>query len=78
MILIGYTNTHKAYKLVDVDTDKVSFRRDVVDEEVGPFHTPPAFRVTEQPNVIEDSSVKLPIAPPEGGKDYEHDDEESE
>jgi hypothetical protein len=77
MMLTGYSDTHKAYRLVDVDTDKVSFSKDVVDEEVGPFHTPPAFRVTEQPEVIEDSGVKLPIAPPEGGKDSEHDDEES-
>ena len=78
-MLTGYSDTHKAYRLVDVDTDKVSFSRDVVvDEEVGPFHTPPAFRVTEQPKVIEDSGVKLLIAPPEGGKDFEHDDEESE
>ena len=49
MMLTGYNDTHKAYRLVDVDTDKVSFSRDVVNEEVGPFHTPPAFRVTEQP-----------------------------
>jgi hypothetical protein len=79
MMLTGYIDTHKAYILVDVDTYKVSFSRDVVvDEEVGLFHTPPAFRVTEQQEVIEDSSVKLPIAPPEGGKYSEHDDEESE
>ena len=38
MMLTGYNDTHKAYRLVDVDTDKVSFSRDVVvDEEVGPF-----------------------------------------
>jgi hypothetical protein len=79
MMLAGYSDTHKAYRLVDVDTDKVRFSRDVVvDEEVGPFHTPLAFRVTEQPEVIEDSSVKLPTAPPEGVKYYEHDDEDSE
>jgi hypothetical protein len=48
MMLIGHSDTHNAYRLVDVDIDKVSFSRDVVvDEEVGPFHTPPAFRVTE-------------------------------
>jgi hypothetical protein len=76
MMLTGYNDTHKAYRLVDVDTDKVSFSRDVVvDEEVEPFHTPPAFRVTEQREVIEDSGVKLLIAPPKGGKDSEHDDE---
>jgi hypothetical protein len=78
MMLIGYSNTHKAYRLVDVDANKVSFSRDVVfDDEVGPFHTPPAFRVTEQPEVIEDSGVKLPIAPPKGGEYSENDDEES-
>jgi hypothetical protein len=55
MMLTGYSDTHKAYRLVDVDTNMVSFSRDVVvDEEVGPFHTPPTFRVTEQPKVIED------------------------
>jgi hypothetical protein len=65
MMLTGYSDTHKAYILVDVDTDKVSFNRDVVvDEEVGPFHTPLAFRATEQLEVIEDLGVKLSIAPP--------------
>jgi hypothetical protein len=50
MMLTGYSDTHKAYILVDVDTDKVIFSRHVVvNEEVGPFHTPPAFKVTEQP-----------------------------
>jgi hypothetical protein len=48
MMLIWYSDTHKDYILVDVDTDKVRLSIDVVvDEEVGPFHTPPAFRVTE-------------------------------
>jgi hypothetical protein len=71
MMLTGYSDTHKAYRLVDVDTNKVGFSRDVVgDEEVGPFHTPPAFRVTEQLEVIEDSGVKFLIAPPEGGKRF--------
>jgi hypothetical protein len=79
MMLTGYNDTHKSYRLVDVDTDKVRFSRDVfIDEEVGPFHTPPAFKVTEQPKVIEYSGVKLPIAPLEGGKYYEHDDEDSD
>jgi hypothetical protein len=50
MMLIGYIDTHKSYRLFDVDIDKVIFSRDVVvDEEVGPFHTPLAFRITEQP-----------------------------
>jgi hypothetical protein len=75
MMITGYNDTHKAYRLVDVDTNKVSFSRDVVvDEEVGPFHTSPAFKITEQPEVDKDSGVKLQAAPPEGGEDSEHEE----
>jgi hypothetical protein len=53
--------------LVDIDTNKVSFSRDViVDEEVGPFHTSPKFKITGQPMVDKDSSVKLQADPLEG------------
>jgi hypothetical protein len=39
-VIIGYNNSYKSYKLVDVNTNQLSFSRDViVDEEVGPFHT---------------------------------------
>ena len=62
MMLTGYNDTHKAYRLVDVDTDKVSFSKDVVvAEEVGPFHTPPVLRVTEQPKVTALPFGKKPI-----------------
>ena len=51
----------------------MSFSRDVVvDEEVGPFHSPSEFRITEQPKMVEDSDVKLQVAPPKGGEDSEH------
>jgi hypothetical protein len=39
MMIIEYNDNHKSYRLVDIDTSKASFSRDVVDEEVGPFHT---------------------------------------
>jgi transposase InsO family protein len=67
MMITGYNDNHKAYRLVDIDTNKVSFSRDVVDEEVGPFHTSPEFKITEQPVVDKDSGVKLQATPPEGG-----------
>ena len=67
-MITWYNDTHKAYKLVDPNTDKVSFNRDVVvDEEVGPFHTP-QLCITMQPGMAEDSGVKLQIAPTKGGK----------
>jgi hypothetical protein len=48
MMIIGYNENHKTYKVVDIDTNKMSFSRDVVvDEEVGPFHTSPEFKITE-------------------------------
>jgi hypothetical protein len=59
MTITRYNNNHKAYKLVDVDTNKVSFSRDVLDEEDGPFHTSPRFKIIEQPVVDTDSGVKL-------------------
>lgn len=34
----GYSDNHKAYQLIDADTDCLIFNRDVVfDEERGPF-----------------------------------------
>jgi hypothetical protein len=55
---------------------KVSFSRDVVvDDEVGPFHTSPEFKITEQPVVDKDSCVKLQATPPDGGGgDFEHEE----
>jgi len=47
MMVTSYSDNHKAYRLVDIDTNKVIFSRDVVDEEVGPLHTYPEFKITE-------------------------------
>ena len=44
----------------------------VVDEEVGPFHTPLEFCITKKLGINEDSGVKLHVAPPEGREDFEH------
>ena len=39
MMLTSYSDTNKAYKLVDADSHKVSFSRDVVvDENARLFH----------------------------------------
>ena len=48
----------------------MSFSLDVVvEEEVGPFHTPSEFNIVEQPRMVEDSGVKLQVPPPKvGGK----------
>ena len=60
LMITGYNDTHKVYRWVDINTNKVSFSRDVVvDEEVGPFHTPLEFRITEQLGMAEDLGVKL-------------------
>ena len=64
LIITGYNDTHKAYRLVDTDTDKVSYSRDVVDEEVRPFQNSPYFRSIEKTEVVEDSGVKIQVAPP--------------
>ena len=38
LMFTGYSHTHKAYRLIDVNTDRLIFSRDVVfDEELGPF-----------------------------------------
>lgn len=38
LMFTGYSDNHKAYRLIDVDTDRLIFSRDVVfDEDQGPF-----------------------------------------
>jgi hypothetical protein len=68
MVIIGYNENHKSYRLVDIDTNKVSFSRDVVvDEEFGPLHTSPELKIIKHPMVDKDSNVKLQAYPLEGG-----------
>jgi hypothetical protein len=77
LMITGYKNTHKTYRLVDTDTDKVSFNKDVVDEDVGPCQTSPEFQITEKPKVAKDSGVKLQVAPTKGGGGGDSEHEES-
>jgi hypothetical protein len=53
--------------VVDIDTNKLRFSRDVVvDEEIEPFHTSPEFKISKKLVVAKDSGVKLQVAPSEG------------
>jgi hypothetical protein len=46
-MITWYNNSHKAYILVDVDTDQLNFNRDVVvDEEARPFQTSLEIKIT--------------------------------
>jgi len=46
MMTVGYNDTHKDYRLVDTDTDKLSFNKDVVFyAEVGPFQNSLEFQI---------------------------------
>jgi hypothetical protein len=60
-MITRYNNNHKAYRLVDVDTNQLRFSRDVVvDEEAGPFQTSPKIKINkEQLVVANDSCVKI-------------------
>jgi len=58
-MITWYSDNHKAYRLVDIDTNKVSFNRDVFYEAVGAFHTSLEFKITKQLLVAKDSGVKL-------------------
>lgn len=56
LMITGYNNSHKAYKLVDVDTNLVSFNKYVVvDEEDRPFQSTLEFKITtKQPIMAQD------------------------
>jgi hypothetical protein len=48
MMITGYNDNSKCYWLVDINTNKVNFSRDVVaDEEVGPFQSSSEFKIIE-------------------------------
>lgn len=58
-MLTRYNDNHKAYRLIDVDTNCLTFSRDfVIDEEVGPIQLSSDIKITEdQPLKAKDSSV---------------------
>lgn len=63
----GYSGNHKTYRLIDVDTDRFIFSRDVVFDEGGPFQLfSPVFSSEDQPLKAKDLGVQLPLAPLEG------------
>jgi len=69
-MITWYTENHKAYRLVDIDTNLIIFSRYVVvDEETRPFHTSLKFIITiGYPVMAKDSGVKLQVASPKKGK----------
>lgn len=77
-MFMGYSDNHKAYRLIDVDTNRLIFDRDVVfDEEVGIFELSSlVFSLGDQPLKAKDLGVRLPLAPTEGSDfdDYELED----
>lgn len=64
--MTGYIDHHKAYRLINIATGRLSFSRDVVfDEDKGFFQSPPYEQCSEdQPH-----SVLLQVGPPDGRDD---------
>lgn len=58
-MLTGYSENHKAYRLIDVDIDHLTFSRDVVfDKEAGPFQLSSDIKSPkDQPLQTKDFSV---------------------
>jgi hypothetical protein len=70
-MITGYINSHKAYRFVDVNTNQLSFSRDVtVDEEARPFQTSSEIKILQHPVVAKDLGIKLHAAPPERGEEF--------
>eukprot|EP00253_Pinus_taeda_P014834 PITA_14834 len=66
LMMTWYSDHHKAYRLIDIATGRLSFSRDVVfDEDRGFFQSSSSEQCsTDQPH-----SVLLPIGPPDGRDD---------
>ena len=66
LMMTGYNDHHKAYRLIDIATGRLSFSRDVVfDEDRGFFQSSSSEQCsTDQPH-----SVLLPVGPPDGRDD---------
>lgn len=66
LMMTGYSDQHKAYRLIDLDTDSLIFSRDVVfDEDRGFFQSPHS----EQCSKDQPHSVLLPLGQPDGRDD---------
>lgn len=68
LMFIGYSENHKAYRLIDVDTTHLIFSGDVVvDETTGPFSlSSTSMSLEDQSMQAFDLGVCLPLAPPDG------------
>eukprot|EP00253_Pinus_taeda_P004464 PITA_04464 len=66
LMMTGYSDHHKAYRLIDIATGRLSFSRDVAsDEDRGFFQSSPSELCSDdQPH-----SVLLPVGPPNGRDD---------
>eukprot|EP00253_Pinus_taeda_P025809 PITA_25809 len=66
LMMTGYSDHHKAYRLIDIDTGRLSFSGDVVfDEDKGFFQSSSSEQCsTDQPH-----SVLLSVGPPDGRDD---------
>eukprot|EP00253_Pinus_taeda_P036060 PITA_36060 len=66
LMMTGYNDHHKAYRLIDIATGRLSFSRDVVfDEDRGFFQS----SSSEQWSKDQLHSVLLPVSPPDGRDD---------
>eukprot|EP00253_Pinus_taeda_P014380 PITA_14380 len=65
-MMTGYSDHHKAYRLIDIAIGRLSFSRDVVfDEDRGFFQS----SLSEQSFEDQPHSVLLPVGPPDGRDD---------
>eukprot|EP00253_Pinus_taeda_P032371 PITA_32371 len=65
-MMTGYSDHHKAYRLIDIATGRLSFGRDVVfDEDRGFFQSPPSEQCSED----QSHNVLLPVGPLDGRDD---------
>lgn len=71
LMFIGYSDNHKAYRLIDVDIDHLMFSRNVVfDEEWGPFQLSSSEQNSEdRPLKATDLGVCLPFGSLDGRDD---------
>eukprot|EP00253_Pinus_taeda_P006371 PITA_06371 len=66
LMMTGYSDHHKAYRLIDIATGRLSFSRDVVfDEDNGFFQS----SFSEQWSKDQPHNVLLPVSPPDGRDD---------
>ena len=68
LMLAGYSSLHKAYRLINVETSRLIYSRDVVfDEQQGPFMlVSPILDPVDQLLKAHDLGVRLPLGPSDG------------